>query len=72
MGDGFVSNYIGPRESTMVMVSVPSNPGDALRLARATKAAVAVDSVVQPIPDFDVGDFRVFYRFAACDSIRSR
>jgi hypothetical protein len=72
MGDSFISNYVGPRESTVVMVSVPSNPGDALRLAHATKAAVEVDSVVQPIPDFDVGDFRLFYRFAACDSIRSQ
>lgn len=69
LGEGLVGNYSGPKAMTMAPVAFLMDPLTAIRLARATKAAVAIDSLTVPVEKSDLRSFGLRYRFAACDSI---
>jgi hypothetical protein len=70
LGEGAVGNYTGPKSSTLAPLLVNITPDVAVRLAKASKLAVVVDSGRQQIPKQDLRAFELLYRFASCDTIR--
>ena len=69
VGEGAVGNYTGPKSLTLAPLVVNITPDVAVRLAKASKVVVVVDTERQQIPKEDLRAFGLFYRFAACDTI---
>jgi len=70
LGDGAVGTYSGPPGSERAPLTVLTDPASAIRIARANRFSVMVDTFTLKGDGADLHQFAMLYRFATCDTIR--